>query len=163
MTIRQFVKESLKSFREKLATVAITNSYNDLDDKPTIPTMPTIPNVTVTSTGSGNAVTSVTASGHAITVKKEKSYNNVKMITVKLNPTETITANANFALEGTANFSYEPTALGIAGWNVSWGGVVPVGFRCEVSGNKITVKCTAWALTAGAQSGFYINAYLLYA
>lgn len=50
-----------------LATVATSGSYNDLTNKPTIPT---IPSLSVTNSGSGNAVTGITVSGHTITVTK---------------------------------------------------------------------------------------------
>lgn len=53
-----------------LATVATSGSYNDLANKPTIPT---IPSVTVGSSGSGNVISNVTASGHALTMTKSQT------------------------------------------------------------------------------------------
>ena len=50
-----------------LATVATSGSYNDLTNKPSIPT---IPSLSLSTSGSGNAVTGISVSGHTITVTK---------------------------------------------------------------------------------------------
>ena len=50
-----------------LATVATSGSYNDLTNKPSIPT---IPSLSLSTSGSGNAVTGISVSGHLITVTK---------------------------------------------------------------------------------------------
>ena len=50
-----------------LARVATTGSYNDLINKPTIPS---IPSISISTSGSGNVVTGISATGHTITVTK---------------------------------------------------------------------------------------------
>ena len=50
-----------------LARVATTGSYNDLTNKPTIPS---IPSISISTSGSGNVVTGISATGHTITVTK---------------------------------------------------------------------------------------------
>ena len=55
-----------------LHKVSKTGSYNDLLDKPTIPS---IPDITIANaTGNGNAITSLSASGHTITPTKGKTF-----------------------------------------------------------------------------------------
>lgn len=51
----------------KLAKVATSGSYNDLTNKPTIPS---IPNLGLSTSGSGNGVSSISVSGHTITQSK---------------------------------------------------------------------------------------------
>ena len=55
-----------------LHKVSKTGSYNDLNDKPTIPTIPSLSKGT--TSGSGNAVTDISVSGHTITLTKGTTF-----------------------------------------------------------------------------------------
>ena len=60
------------------STVATTGSYNDLTNKPAIPT---IPSLSVSDSGSGNVVTGISVSGHAITQSKSSVVDTTGTIT----------------------------------------------------------------------------------
>lgn len=61
------------SFPKKSGTLALTTdiTWANLPDKPTIPT---IPNLSRNVSGSGNAVTDITVSGHTITITKGETF-----------------------------------------------------------------------------------------
>lgn len=86
-----------------LATVATSGNYNDLTNKPTIPTIPDLSKGT--TTGSGNAVTDITVSGHTITLTKGTTFASVA------SPTFTGTPAAPTAASGTNTTQIATTAF----------------------------------------------------
>lgn len=84
-----------------LHKVSKTGSYNDLLDKPTIPT---IPNISINNLGSGNSVTSISATGHTLTVNKDLSFlTETKVLNSTLSTAQTINATESISGTGTIN------------------------------------------------------------
>lgn len=77
-SVVQYTSQSLTTTQKSQARTNIgagtsnfSGDYNDLSNKPTIPT---IPSISITNSGNGNAVTSITSNGHTLTVSKGANY-----------------------------------------------------------------------------------------
>ena len=142
-----------------LKTVATSGSYNDLTDKPTIPT---IPSLSKTDSGSGNAVTAISVSGHNITVTKGATYLTSHQTLPKYNGT-VMTSSTNIPEVKTSTWDAKQDAITstnkLPASNVSGLATVATSGSYNDLSNKPTIPTVPTNVSAFTNDAGYLTAH----